>query len=538
MKKSDARKTSLIIVSLISAATVSSIAQTIVPGGDVSGIWTAAHSPYQIIGEITIPNDSTLTIEPGVEVVFMGHYKLNVQGRLTAIGTELDTIFLTAQDTTAGWHGVRFNQTPNTNDTSRFVYCSFKYGKANTGTGLDRCGGAIMINRFGKVRVSHCLFKSNMNSGNISSTGGAAIYIEWASPVVTNSTFIHNVGTTECAIVSMYSDVVISKNVFSDNRGPHGPIFCLYSTPTISGNIICNNVTTRAGGGIFTMSSTARISNNIIIHNLCFGGEGEGGGIKCWTNDRPVIMNNTIAYNRATHGGGICCNTNSDPILINNIIWGNTADYGNQVNLLEASSDPDLFYCDIQGGREGFGGAGSDTNYSGRYENNIDSDPLFVNVTSDDLRLSDYSPCIGAGRDSVQVGGVWYQVPPLCFYGGPRPNPAGSQPDIGACENPRATATGVDDQSSILPPSFALEQNYPNPFNASTIIHYALPHSSFVSLSVYNTLGQQGAQLVNEQQQAGYHDIVFRGDGLASGVYFYLLDAGSFTSVKKLLLLK
>ena len=59
-----------------------------------------------------------------------------------------------------------------------------------------------------------------------------------------------------------------------------------------------------------------------------------------------------------------------------------------------------------------------------------------------------------------------------------------------------------------------------------------------MTLTVYNTLGQQVAQLVNEQQQAGYYDVVFRGDGLASGVYFYGIQAGSFTSVKKLLLLK
>jgi hypothetical protein len=58
------------------------------------------------------------------------------------------------------------------------------------------------------------------------------------------------------------------------------------------------------------------------------------------------------------------------------------------------------------------------------------------------------------------------------------------------------------------------------------------------ALTVYNTLGQQVAQLVNEQQQAGYHDVVLRGDGFASGVYFYRLDVGSFTSVKKLILLK
>jgi hypothetical protein len=89
-----------------------------------------------------------------------------------------------------------------------------------------------------------------------------------------------------------------------------------------------------------------------------------------------------------------------------------------------------------------------------------------------------------------------------------------------------------------VPTEFALAQNYPNPFNPSTTIRYALPHTSFVTLTVYNTLGQQVAQLVNEQQQAGYHDVVFRGDGLASGVYFYRIQAGSYVDVKKLILFK
>ena len=67
-------------------------AHTEIPAGDVSGTWTKANSPYYINGEITIPNDSTLTIEPGVEVIFTGHYVFFVKGRLLAIGTEQDTI--------------------------------------------------------------------------------------------------------------------------------------------------------------------------------------------------------------------------------------------------------------------------------------------------------------------------------------------------------------------------------------------------------------------------------------------------------------
>jgi hypothetical protein len=89
-----------------------------------------------------------------------------------------------------------------------------------------------------------------------------------------------------------------------------------------------------------------------------------------------------------------------------------------------------------------------------------------------------------------------------------------------------------------VPESYSLAQNYPNPFNPSTTFRYALPHTSFVTLTVYNTLGQQVTQLVNEQQQAGYHDVVFRGDGLASGVYFYQLRAGASVETKKLVLMK
>ncbi|MCK7522187.1 MAG: hypothetical protein MZV64_33205 [Ignavibacteriales bacterium] len=109
------------------------------------------------------------------------------------------------------------------------------------------------------------------------------------------------------------------------------------------------------------MTTNAIITNNIIINNQSFGVEGEGGGIKCWMNDKAIFINNTIAFNSSTLGGGICCNQNSDPIFINNIIWGNTSTNGNQVNLIEATSDPNFFYCDIQGGKEGFGGAGAGT---------------------------------------------------------------------------------------------------------------------------------------------------------------------------------
>jgi hypothetical protein len=85
---------------------------------------------------------------------------------------------------------------------------------------------------------------------------------------------------------------------------------------------------------------------------------------------------------------------------------------------------------------------------------------------------------------------------------------------------------------------FALQQNSPNPFNPSTVIAYSLQNDVHVQLAVYNTLGQQVATLVNEDQQAGDHRVVFQNPGLASGVYIYRLQAGSFQDTKKFVLLK
>jgi hypothetical protein len=89
-----------------------------------------------------------------------------------------------------------------------------------------------------------------------------------------------------------------------------------------------------------------------------------------------------------------------------------------------------------------------------------------------------------------------------------------------------------------VPKKFDLSQNYPNPFNPSTLIKYAIPHDAFVSIKVYNLLGQEITTLVNELKQTGYYSVTFNGSNLASGVYFYRIEAGNFTSVKKMVLVK
>ena len=88
------------------------------------------------------------------------------------------------------------------------------------------------------------------------------------------------------------------------------------------------------------------------------------------------------------------------------------------------------------------------------------------------------------------------------------------------------------------PLTFVLEQNYPNPFNPSTLIKYSVPENGFVKLSVYNLVGEEVNLLVSGQVDAGFYEIEFDATALASGIYFYRLQAGNFVETKKMVLMK
>ncbi len=96
----------------------------------------------------------------------------------------------------------------------------------------------------------------------------------------------------------------------------------------------------------------------------------------------------------------------------------------------------------------------------------------------------------------------------------------------------------IDDSKTALPTSFMLAQNYPNPFNPTTTIKYDLPGSGQVLIGLYNMLGERVLTLVNENQAAGHYTITLDASRLASGIYFYRMQAGDFIQAKKMVLLK
>lgn len=103
---------------------------------------------------------------------------------------------------------------------------------------------------------------------------------------------------------------------------------------------------------------------------------------------------------------------------------------------------------------------------------------------------------------------------------------------------PQEFTTDVEDITTALPTAYALEQNFPNPFNPTTMINFSVPVEGFVTLNVYNSIGQQVATLVNESKSAGTYQVDFDATSLTSGIYFYRISSGNFTETKKMILLK
>jgi len=99
------------------------------------------------------------------------------------------------------------------------------------------------------------------------------------------------------------------------------------------------------------------------------------------------------------------------------------------------------------------------------------------------------------------------------------------------------SSTSINSSHSIVS-KYSLYQNYPNPFNPTTKISYGLPKEGFVTLKIYDVLGKEVMTLVNGNMQAGYYDAEFSGNNLASGLYFYKLESGSFIETKRMLLIK
>ncbi len=512
-------------------------AQTTIPGGDVSGTWEISGSPYLIEGEITIPDGETLAIDPGVLVEFQGHYKFNVQGRLLAVGTEQDLIYFTINDTTGfsnhtipdgGWHGIRFDNTPTTNDSSKIVYCHLEYGKA-LGADPDYLGGAI-----------YC----------------CALYSEFSKTQIINSKIINNYAGCGGGIALKFCMVILRNNYIcyniSGNKG--GGIYCRNSYynagSDIESNVICHNIAIQDGGGIY--GQRLELCNSLIHSNSA----DYGGGLYC-TGDNDIV-NCTITNNSAQFkGGGLYCTQSELTNVIDCIFWDdNAVEGGDEVALYAywyydwismtyawSPANASFYYDDIEGGIGSFY-----LNYEGStpqypiiynipYYYNLNSDPLFLDPENGDFYFFSNSPCINTGTPDT----TGLNLPEYDLDGNPRIYE--DIIDMG-CYEWQGTGAGNNE----LPITNYQLQNYPNPFNPDTEIAFSIAGSDDkekkVSIIIYNIKGQRVKTLIKEKMKSGRYSVIWdskdeNNKPCSSGIYFYKLDVdGKTKALRKMVLLK
>jgi hypothetical protein len=309
-------------------------AQTTIFPGNVSGTWSLLNSPYWITGDITIPDDSTLLIEPGVMVEFQGYYALNVQGRLLAVGTALDTIVFTVNDTLGfhnpdtslgGWNGIQFIDTPMGNDSSKITYCRLQYGKAVGTSPPDNNGGAIYISNFHKVFISNCLITRN-SAGGLNSPSGGGVSIFFSNVSLEENEISHNRAWDGGAIIIYESDAVFLNNHIVSNHavaGGGGIWIGGLSNPQFNGDIYLNNISESNGGGIICWQTT-----NTILNAVTFTGNFANWGGGVGVIDCEMQLNNcTLDDNSAISLGGGLASDFSNVNLSNTIFMGDTAGY-------------------------------------------------------------------------------------------------------------------------------------------------------------------------------------------------------------------
>jgi hypothetical protein len=109
---------------------------------------------------------------------------------------------------------------------------------------------------------------------------------------------------------------------------------------------------------------------------------------------------------------------------------------------------------------------------------------------------------------------------------------------MGAYGGGDSVTVGIDQHDTPIPQMFSLSQNYPNPFNAATIIRYSLPEPAEVKIEIFDILGRKVETLIEGEQPAGYHQIVWDASNNSSGMYFYRIEAGEYSDTRKMVLIK
>lgn len=394
-------------------------------------------------------------------------------------------------------------------------------------------GGGVYCENNSNPEFTSCHIESNTTLAII---GAGGVYCDGSSPELSECDIKYNTATHAGGVLCINSSSPTFTKCQIDSNSAYyscGGILCQESSsPSFDKCTIRGNSASGIGGGIGSANSDPRVTNCIIIGNTAES----GGGVLCngtaGTFEFCTLSDN-VANGLEARGGGVYCELSTT--IFNSIII--TCSRGSGI-YFEESPGCQVEYCDF------FGNTGGDIAFCDDNPAHgppvidaIIANPFFVDREAGDFHLNDYSPCIGEANPEDYPDDDFYEDNPQ------RPDPLGTVPDIGADENGNGEPITSVEDIETLPTSYSLSQNWPNPFNPITQIEYALPERCHVKLIIYNVRGQKVMTLVDEEQSPGYKAVRWNarnqtGNEVASGIYFYRLEAGSYIKVEKMLLLK
>ena len=310
-----------------------------------------------------------------------------------------------------------------------FRHCRIEYAKAIYGES-NANGGGVRIEGEGSF-----LFYKTTFFRNHSYFHGGGAYFKNASVDFYDCLFEDNYAghpPTELqtfgsggGLSGLHGGGYVTKSTFLNNEATGvGGGLCLDSSDVVINSNIFKYNFSIIGGGVGYLRSTPEklIVNNLIAENI---GYYFGGGI-AFIDFAGKMTNNTIANNTSAMGGGMYLNDDASPIVENTIFWGNTAGVQeqSQVFIWDVFSDPGFYYCNMQFGVNGIGGAG----FEGDYIGCIETDPLFTGTGDHPYQLLGNSPAINSGDPDLDPE----MIPATDLAGNPRI--IGSRIDIGAYE--------------------------------------------------------------------------------------------------------
>jgi len=301
---------------------------TIITENSISGIWEKTSSPYIIVDDIYIKQNEELRILPGTTIKLLNDcdFVIGENSKLTAKGTETDSIYFTSFNTMVGCNRITFNLS---DDDDSLELCVFSY-MGNT----ELNGGAINIDS-ADITITNSNFRYNK------ANNGGAIYSTNSSFKVTNSVFSNNIATSGGAIYLTDSNPKVENSTFELNYSEYGGAIYLWSSSPILQHLVFKYNTTNIYGGAIYMKSSAPACENLSFNKNT---SKESGGAIYFNGSAPKIKFSNFYNNISGASGGIFYSKDSDFLIKNSICDSNLAQSGGS---LFASTKSTIFLQNI-----------------------------------------------------------------------------------------------------------------------------------------------------------------------------------------------